>query len=264
MAPYPMPNVTPYSIDTARIRTMVETGEYYTAGRKWYDELYHRPLAERSYFVLITLMSALTIFLSLMVYSSMYPLSRAVPYTILSNDDTSDDVPFIMPLREQVAEDLNLAMSRFLLKNYVVTREKYKYDVVDLERRFNRIRSTSGEREFGKYQAETNPENPSSPYNKYGRDIQRSVEIQSVQINLQTVPPQASIYFTTNLIKGGSQQVNQWLATIAFRLPALAVDQQTNAVLQWDETKKAFAPMQNVAFEVLDYATQEIGNSVQQ
>jgi type IV secretory pathway component VirB8 len=256
-----MQHSTPHPVDTDNVRQMLESGDYFATARNWYDELYHRPLAERSFFVVITLMAAVTIVVALVVYASLFPLTRAVPYTILTEEEYSDDMPYIAALREEPSEDLNVAVSRFLLRNYVVTREKYLYDVVDLERRFNRIRATSAEVEFGKYQAETNPENPSSPYNKYGRDIRREVQLGKVQIDLNAVPAQARVYFTSYLNKaGGQQQANQWLATIAFRFPPLTVDQQTNKVLQWDENNKKFVPMEYVAFEVMDYSTQEIGS----
>lgn len=257
-----MQQVKTHPIDPQEIRETVESGEYFATARKWYDDLYHRPLAERSYFVVITLMAGLTIFISLMVYASLFPLTRAVPYTILSQDEESDDVPYITPLRQAIGEDLNVSIARFLLGNYVTAREKYKYDVVEVERQFNRIRATSGENVLNQFLAELDASNPSSPVNKYGRDTERMVRIDKVVMNMEATPPQAQVYFATNLAKGASQQVNQWLATIAFRLPLLKVDQQVNMVLQWNEQTKEFELAENIAFEVVDYKTQEIGSSV--
>lgn len=248
-----------YPVDTARVKQQLQSGEYYTQARNWYDELYHRPLRERSFFVVVTVLCALTIFMSLVVYSSMFPLNPAVPY-VIKVEKLTDDIPFIMPLRWETGEDINLSVVRFLLANYVETREHYQYDVTDLERRFARLRATTGEAEFKKYQEEVNPENPASPYTKYGRDTKRMVQVQRVDVMLEAQPPQAKIYFSSLLNKGLEKQSNQWLATIAFRFPPLKVDQETNKVLQWDEAQRNFVPMQNIAFEVVSYATQEIGN----
>ncbi len=248
-----------YPVDTAKVKQLIETGEYYSLARSWYDELYHRMLGERSFFIIVTLFAAVTSFFALVVYSSMFPLNPAIPY-VIKTEKITDDVPYITPLREKPAEDLSLAVARFLVKNYVITRERYQYDVTDLERRFARIKSTTGDAEFAQYMEEVNPENPASPYNKYGRDRQRSVGIQKVTMQMEQEPKLAKVYFYTTLAKGPEEQTNQWLATISFRFPPLTVDQETNKVMQWDEEKKAFSPMQNVAFEVVEYAVQEVGN----
>jgi type IV secretory pathway component VirB8 len=248
-----------FPTDTAKVRRDLESGEYFTNARQWYDTLYHNMLGERSLFIIITLFSAITIFLSLVVYSSMFPLNRGVPY-VMRTDKISDDIITVSPLRQSPEESLGFAVSRFLVNNYVITREKYKYDVVDLERRFARIKATTSEEELVQYLAEVSPENPASPHNKYGRDWTRTVGLQTVTLDLQAKPNQAKVYFYTDLTKGPEKQTNQWLATIAFRFPPLTVDQATNKVLQWDEAQKAFTPIQNVAFEVVDYATQEVGS----
>ncbi len=252
-------------IDTNHIRQQLESGEYFVQARVWYNELYLKQLGERSFFVVITLLAALTIFLSLVVYSSMYPLTRSVPYTIIGNNESMyEDTPFIRHIREVKGEDINVSMSRFLMKNYVATREKYKYDVIDIERRFSRIRATTADAEFLKYQNETSPENPSSPTNKYGRNATREVLVQRVDLNLAVTPPQAKVYYATLLNAGTGKQINQWLATITFRFPSVKVDQSTNKVLQKDETSNQYTLMGNVNFEVLEYATQEISNAAQQ
>lgn len=246
-------------VDTADVKRMLDSGEYFVQARIWYTERYLRPLGERSFFVVMTLLCALTIFLSLVVYSSMFPLQRNVPYTILGNFETMyEDRPFIRPLRVVPAEDINLSVARFLLNNYVVTREKHRYEVLDIERRFARLRSTTADDAFYKYQKETSPENPSSPTNKYGRNATREVAIQRVDMKLEKQPNTARVYYSTLLTSGTNRQINQWVATITFRFPKLTVDQDTNKVLQWSETTKSFKLMQNVDFEITDYATQEI------
>lgn len=247
-------------LDPPNIKRMLESGEYFVQARVWYTERYLRPLGERSYFVIMTLLCALTIFLSLVVYSSLFPLTRNVPYTILGNFETMyEDTPFIRALRAVPAEDINLSIGRFLLSNYVKMREKYRYDVLDIERRFARLRATTGDTEFDKYQLESSPENPSSPTNRYGRNAVRDVAIQRVDLILSPSHRyQTKVYYSTMLSAGTKNQINQWVATISFRFPKVTVDQKTNKVLQWNETTKTFERMQNVDFEVMEYETHEI------
>lgn len=248
-----------FPTDTAKVRRDLETGEYFANARAWYDTIYHNMLGERSFFIIATLLCAVTIFLSLVVYSSLFPMHRAVPY-VMRTDKISDEIITISPMRQNPEEELSFAIARFLVSNYILTREKYQYDVVDLELRFARIKATTSEEELTQYLAEVSPENPSSPHSKYGSDWTRTVGMQSVTLDLESQPAQARVYFYTELKNGPEKQTHQWLATIAFRFPPLTVDQATNKVLQWEEATQTFAPIWNVAFEVVDYATQEVGS----
>jgi type IV secretion system protein VirB8 len=247
------------SVDTSRVRQLVESGEYFSQARIWYHELYHRPLGERSFFVVMTLFSAITIFLSTVVYTSMFPLAPTVPY-IISTERSVEDMPFITPLRLVPGEDLNNVLVRFLLQNYIAARERYKYDVVDIERRSVRVQSATAAAELQKYLEENNPQNPSSPYNRYGRGAERQITIQSVSSNLEVEPRQARVYFSATVIQGQEVKTSQWLATIAFHFPLVTVDPKTSNVLQWNEKMQTFEPMQNIVFEVTAYATQEVSN----
>lgn len=246
-----------FDIDPQKVKEDVQSGEYFSKARNWYDELYHRPLGERSYFILITCFSALTIWLSSQVYFSMFPLNPVIPYIILS-ENIVDEYPTIRPLRVVPAEDLNVAMARFLVSNYVEVRENYHYDVTQLEWNFNRIRSTSEDQEFNKYQRSVNPQNPASPFNKYGRDMSRNIYISNVALNLESEPRTAQVTFTSHVVNGNEVQTNYWSANITFRFPALTVDQETNKVLQWDEPSQSFRENREIVFKVVDYATQEL------
>ncbi len=244
-------------LDTDAIRKSVADGSYFNNTKQWFDEVYHRPIMERSFFILMMVLSVLTIFFSIITYFSMMPLSRTVPYTIYSND-LAEELPLIKALRHQPAEDINIAVSRFLLSNYLTERENYRYDVTKLEWQFNRIRSTSGEQEFQRYQTFINPENPSSPFNKYGRAATRSSSIYDIRMDLDSYPSRATVHFTTNVVRGKQQQQNNWVANITFRFPKLTVDQNTNEVLQWNMEKKTYEMAKTIDFRVGQYNVQEI------
>lgn len=244
-------------LDTNSIRQSVANDSYFTHAKQWFDEVYHRPIAERSYFILIMMLSAVTIFFSTITYFSMQPLSRTVPYTIYS-EDIAEELPVISALRSFPGEDINLAIARFLLSNYVTERESYRYDVVRLEWQFNRVRSTSGDREFQRYQRFINPENPGSPFTKYGRNAVRSVNIYDIQMDLESNPQKATLYFTTTVVRGKERQQNNWVANITFRFPKLTVDQNTNEVLQLNPEKNSFDVAEQIDFRVGQYNVQEI------
>lgn len=244
-------------LDKDSIRKSVADGSYFDNTKQWFDEIYHRPIGERSYFILITFLSAVTIFFSTITYFSMQPLSRTIPYTIYSKD-LAEELPIIKPLRVAPAEDINISIARFLLTNYVKERESYRYDVVKLEWQFNRVRSTSGEQEFKRYQDSLNPENPASPFTKYGRDATREVNIYNLNMNLDMEPQRAAIYYTTTVKRGKETQKNNWVANITFRFPKLIVNQETNEVMQFNIEKNEFEIAEKIDFRVGQYNVQEI------
>lgn len=244
-------------VDKPAIRRSVADGSYFIKSKQWFDELYHRPIAERSYFIFIMVLSAITIFFSTITYLSMQPLKRTVPYTIYSQD-IAEELPIIKRLRSKPAEDINIALARFLLTNYVTEREAYRYDVTKLEWQFNRIRSTSGEKEFQRYQQFINPENPASPFTKYGRTTSRNVRIYNLNMDLGSNPQRAVVYFTTVISDGKTQQQNNWVANIAFRFPKLTVNQETNEVMQLNPQTGKYEVAEKIDFRVGQYNVQEI------
>lgn len=246
-------------IDKDAIRQSVADGSYFNNTKQWFDEVYHRPIGERSFYIMIMFLSAVTIFFSTITYFSMQPLKRTIPYTIYSKD-IAEELPNIKPLRKVPAEDLNLAIARFLITNYVTERENYRYDVVKLEWQFNRVRSTSGEAEFKRYQQTINPENPSSPFTKYGRNGTREVAIYKLSMDLAANPQKATVYYTTTVRHNKKIQTNNWVANITFRFPKLTVDQDTNEVMQWDLKKNTFEVAEQIDFRVGQYMVQELIN----
>lgn len=240
-----------------RVKSDLDQGLYYKKAKEWYDELYHRPLYERTYFIVITFFSALTIWLSSQVYLSMFPLKPVVPYFINSTNIV-DEYPTIKPLRDFPAEDINIAVGRFLVTNYVLARESFQHDMTKLEWNFNRIRSTTATEEFTKYQRMVNPQNPASPFNKYGRDVRRDINVYDVRLDLEAAVKKAKIRFTSTVVGGKEAETRNWEANITFSFPELRVNQTTNKVMQLNQKTNQFDEMREVAFEVSDYSVQEL------
>ncbi len=252
-----MIKIDKFTFDPKKIKQKLQSGEYFRDARIWYNELYHRPIGERSFFIVITLLSAITIWLSVHVYLSMFPLKPVIPYIILS-ENIVDEYPVISPLRQAPSEDLNISIARFLIANYVQMRENYQYDVQKMEWSFNRVRSTSTEQEFAKYQHVVNPQNPASPFNKYGRDARREIAISNITLDLESKPSSAQVHFTSKVIRNKQVQINNWVANITFSFPKLKVDQETNIVLQWDEASQSFKPVREIVFKVEKYEIREL------
>jgi type IV secretory pathway component VirB8 len=243
--------------DLPDAKVLHRADEYYEEARAWYDDLYHRPLYERSYFIVITFFSAITIWLSSQVYLSMYPLKPVVPYLIESRDIV-DEYPVIKPLRKWPGEDINLSLARFLVSNYVEVRENFQHDMTQLEWSFNRIRSSTAAEEFQRYRQQVNPQSSTSPFNKYGINARRKVYINKVQVNLEGEVKTARVTFRSDVVRDQQKESRNWEANIRFRFPPLMVNQQTNEVMQWNAELAQYQEMKQVAFLVEGYTVQEL------
>ena len=233
--------------------------EYFALSRNWYDELYHRPMIERGYFILLSLFAFLTIFFAFLVYESMFPLAPTVPY-LVTTDNINEDLPVIRHLRTTEDQTLQESLVKFLVEDYVTQRETYNYTQDSIERRFNRVHSTSEPAIFSAYQQLMNPENRSSPLSYLGRDGTRRPRINSTQFNVQPDRAEgtATVHFTTLTTRDGKDNNQSWQADIAFRLPPLKVDQKTNEVLQLDENSGQYVPLEKTLnFRVTTYEIRE-------
>ncbi len=245
------------TLDTEKIRQSVASDEYFSKSKQWFDEVYHRPIAERTFFVMLMLLSVLTIFFSTITYFSMQPLSRTIPYTIYS-DDIASEIPLIKKLRKTPGEDINLAIGRFLVSNYVKERESYRYDVVRLEWQMNRVQQVSGKAERNRYSQWMNAKNPASPFNKYGQNGIREVSIYDIKLDAFSYPGRATVYFTTDVTNNKTKQRNNWVANMTFRFPQLTVNQESNEVYQRNPDKKKFELAKQINFKVDEYNVREI------
>lgn len=244
-------------INTQQIKQDIASGAYYQNARRWYDDIYHKPIAERSYYIVIMVLSALTIFFSSLVYTSMSPLKRVVPYTIYTQD-MSNEFSVLTSLKEEPGEDINLSIVRFLIKNYISVREDYSYDVTKLEWQYNRVQAVSDAEEFARYRVFVNPENLSSPLNRYGRTHLREANIYNLSIDLDDDVKMATAYFTTYLRSEEGLEQNNWVAKITFSFPELTVDPESNEVLQWNAETEIFEPTSVIKFVVNKYVIQEV------
>jgi type IV secretory pathway component VirB8 len=246
--------------NAGRIYEQVQSGEYYQKARQWYDDKYHNPMIERSFFIIVTVLCALTILISVMVWRSMFPLAPVIPYMVTSSD-INKELPIIQRLRTHSDQTIDEAIAEFLLKNYVLSWESYQYDLQKIESRFARIRATSEDTIFAEYQALMNPENRSSPLNYLAREGSRKVYIDGVQIPQLAKDGSISngtVYFSTITNQGGKETQQAWKADITFRFPPLRVDQETNEVWQLDLSDQAFKKAdKELYFRVSDYDATE-------
>lgn len=75
---------------------------------------------------------------------------------------------------------------KFLLINYVKNREEFdfsKSNIEDVNKKFNRIKSNSNLREYKNFQAIMSKENKNSPIQFFGRNVKKTIALESIKFN---------------------------------------------------------------------------------
>lgn len=213
-------------IDTAEVRAGVESGEYFKEAMRWYSAIYHAPLAERCYFIVVMGLALANTIVALLALLALLPLSPAVPFTLITKDIVNE-VPSIRGVAEP-GEPANPALMRYFVNEYVVLRESY--DVDKLSRSVNAVRYQSDPSVFNTYRNYMSPGNPNSPITRFQRHTQREINIISTDISTLSSPYTATVQFEALEKRGGQAFKSRFTATMAFRYQNLSVNQETYEV----------------------------------
>lgn len=200
----------------------IRSGEYYREAQEMYDFAVHDPMAERYFYIFITLVAITIMFISFGAVQSLYPLAREVPLVIESLD-IQKDLPVVRPLKEYHDEDPNVAILRFLMTNYVQLREQY--DIAQIDRNASGIHSQSGTQVFDEYQQTMDPRSNASPIVMYQRDAKRQIV---VVLQRRRDEKTMEVLFDAYVDSAGERKKTRHLATIAFEYEDVKVNDDAN------------------------------------
>lgn len=213
-------------VDSEEIAQDLRKGTYFEQARQWYGMIYHAPMAERSFFIVVTLTALLTTFFGIMGFMGLFPLQPAKPFYIPTQEATL--VPTIVPLAEET-EDPNVALQHFLLSRYVTAREEYDPRTKASYARF--VRRQSAPDVTAAYDRQTSQSNPYSPSALYEDRLVRHIRITSL-----TIPPvpgenrKARIEFEATVGNRDQSETTRWYADVAFRYTGISIDQRTEEI----------------------------------
>jgi len=219
----------------------VRTGEYFRESRSIYDLMMHDPMAERYVYIVITSIAVLVFLIAFIAMRALYPLEIPVPFAVNSND-LVEDVPRMKSLLAHKGENPSEALLRFLVQNYVTTREGY--DVDTFERDVNGVRSQSTKDVMDRYQELIDPNNPDSPLTLYQRHSKRKIEVTSYR-HLEDEEGAAEVEYEATVMSKTDAKKTRWQANISFKYSGIALDDETGKV----------TPME---FIVTDYRTKRL------
>jgi len=209
------------------IKESVANRQYFKDALNWYIFRYINPINERSLLLIASLVSALIVYCLYSMLSYIFPLIEKKPIFIRSIDETKYHF-YLQNLKphpksainkekyDPKITNLNEAVAKKLVSYYVKEFESYDYRETSFDKvneKFNKIRNLSSKKVYSDFQNMMSSDNPSSPVNFIGKDIQRKIIINSTSIAKKSpqetlnkaknfffedeIPNQAEVDFTT-------------------------------------------------------------------
>lgn len=159
------------------IQAHIKSGDYFIDARRWYNFRYLYPTVQRSgIFLLFVIFTLVCITVALNI-QSMLPLASQVKYALVSThvDKTTATVTHATG----IAKNPLASISDIIVKNYVVRRESYNYNL--MQDQFTFIQKNSTRIVFKQFSNFMNIDNALSPVMRYQKSYQRSIEIISAK-----------------------------------------------------------------------------------
>lgn len=219
------------------ISEKVRSGEYFREARNMVDIDLHDPMAERYWYISITFIAILIAYIALEAWQGFYPLKPRVPF-MFSTNDAVEDVPTLKTLVNYHNENADVALRRFLVQNYVKTREEY--DAATFDRNHNAVESLSVTKVLREYEDSISPKNPNSPIALYQRHTRRIITITGSQIlednsgsgNKDNKTSYKTRVFFESRVKRGENQnpPTKHQVDVAFQYKDIKLDQETGKI----------------------------------
>lgn len=208
----------------------IKTDKYYEDARSWYINRFISPMSERSYLLIIMGIYIFALIVSWYYYSNTNPADPEVAYMLPSNEISKTYAVISSAGNDQ--EKPQVGITKYVLSNYVETRESYYYNESSIQNQLAFIQNTTVGTEFLKYKSMTSDNNPNSPIMVYQDKYRRSIIVKKVELLQSTVnTQQAMVYFQSNLKNIASNRVvsQDFLATITFKIDNIEMLMEQNA-----------------------------------
>lgn len=231
--------------------------KYYKEALSWYSDIFNMPNSERVVLIIVTTFTVTAFLFMMYAAYSFLPLAPTTPYRITSQDALGE-IPSIVRLTH--GTEKNLAITRFILKEYTEARENY--DVKKIERSYNLIKQFSSPETLEEYRNYMKISNPDSPLRKYERHTRRKIFIESSIVNKTEnwLNNQAVINFQAIEMRGDNRKVEDMQAVITFNFDKIIVNQDTGeferVVVDPDTGKSRTEQVGDLGLklEVIDYS----------
>lgn len=250
------------------IKESVKDGSYFNDARDWYIFRYVLPICERSVLFFLALLSGITSYSLFLILENSLPMKEMVPITIVAKD-TSLYFPVIKKLRD--AEDLRSvdeAVVKYLLIKYLKEREEYDFrsaNIEELNNKFSAIKNNSSADEYKSFQNFMSKDNAISPIYNFGKNITRTITIDSVNFKRMEItsiadrakdfmsmdlPGEVEIRYKATIAEGGKISSQNYLTKISFKFSG--IEQKKSKLAENNSPKK------KLDFTVISYKTYKV------
>lgn len=233
------------SEEAKKIAEQIRSGKYYQEARHWYGAVYISPISERTYFLIVAILSAFVALFGVLAAFSLMPLTTKPAIAVPADPRAEDIVLSLIPLRKP-GDDLDESFRRFFVTQYVQSREGYA--APSYQRDSNFIRAQSNDATYSEYAANYLPANPQSPAAILGVNGLRVVTINSVSISGRGETGSARVKFSTEMKGVDDTTKTQWTAKLEFHYTSLKSQTVTNP-----ETKEKELKITDPTFQVTKY-----------
>jgi type IV secretion system protein VirB8 len=200
------------------IKKSVESGKYFEQAMSWYESKYLSYIAERSIFILLSVIMLVNLAIVSIKILSLPSASHRIPF-IKYIENSVDEIARIRHLDYKQQGSPQISVAEYLISKYI---ENYQsFNVKTMEEMIKYVKNQSSRKVYKKFQDYLNISNPESPILKYQMHTKRLIDIQSVSIynNKQLIPEEAQVIFkATYYRKGKSVGVDFWEANLSFTL----------------------------------------------
>lgn len=202
---------------------------YLLEAQSW--ELDRARRAERSTKIAWIVAAAATIIAALAVaaVSGLTPLKQPVP--VLIRVDGSSGIVDIVPTYEGTT-DIEQVVTRNLLQNYVIARERYFYGTAEVD--YELVASQNSPRLNQEWMTLWAADNPASPLNVYKDGTAIRTQVRSITfLKLESGKDKlAQVRFTRSTRAGGTgeEQASHWVSTIEFAYVPPSKDDKTRSL----------------------------------
>lgn len=174
------------------IKSSVADGSYFQDALDWYFFRYLSPICDRTLLIFGAVIAAVVLFFLVKMVQSAFPLVQKVPIFIQAENQALY-FPNLVQLKpksgsanyDPAITSVDQAVLKYLLSVYVRDRESYDFtrgEVDDVNKKINRVKNISSADEYRSFQLIMSKDNPDSPIQQFGRDVVKTVEIESVNL----------------------------------------------------------------------------------
>jgi len=218
----------------------IKDRSYFDDAYSWYESRYLYPITERSYALLMAAGMVFLLVISINNIRSLLGEDRDIPIIIKTNN-AYQYIPVIQSLGEYYDTPQD-AVSTYLIKDYVKTREEYLYKEMlrkkdgKLKYNLRKIKSSSSKTVLNEYKGYMSDTNPYSPVVRYKNHTDRTIEFKSFAFSDNTSETgKAYITFEAFVTKKGEKTKSEGMfeVTVHFRLPDIETIAKTGAPLRF-------------------------------